>query len=645
MKPAASGPVADSPEVFPIGDHPQAGIGVSRPRDAKTAPKAIFVTLRKCLAMIPRGMRWKWALLAPLQVLTGITEAGAAAAVFALIKIIEDPVQMARIPIVSRIATAFPHASPERQILILTLLLAGYYLVKNLLAIEGQYLRHKVTGESIAVLKSTMLQRYLAAPYLFHLSRNSADVIWHTSSCVETICEDGMTAALAASSEILTTVAITCVLLFTAPKITLIAGALLLAVLAVFLHLTRHMAERLGRGRRDLERASLQTLQEALGGIKEIKALGREELFYRNFRDQQMQVMNLGYIGKTLENVTPLITETIFVCGALAVIALATGVGSARAGGLPLMALFGYAAFRIVPAANRISWQINRVRSAGSAVDSLYDDFILLTGADWGPRAEDKARGLVFNDRIVLEHLTFRFPNTQTHALYDICLTIKRGESIAIVGHTGAGKSTLVDLVVGLLRPSSGSILIDGVDLNDNLNSWRHCVGYVPQGIFLTDDSLRRNVALGIDDQSVDERRVVMAVQMAQLEHLVAGQPLGLDALLGERGVRLSGGERQRVGIARALYHDPDLLVFDEATSALDLQTETALNNAMEAFHGRRTLLVVAHRLSSVRRCDRVIFLANGRIKGCGSWDELIRGDPEFRLFTMAQEHVTPALG
>jgi ATP-binding cassette, subfamily B, bacterial PglK len=354
-------------------------------------------------------------------------------------------------------------------------------------------------------------------------------------------------------------------------------------------------------------------------------------------------VMNLGYIAKTLENITPLVTETIFVCGALAVIAVAAGVGRARAGGLPLMALFGYAAFRIVPAANRITWQINRVRSAGPAVDSLYDDYLLLTGSTWGQHQDDHGNGLVFHDRIVFDHVTYSFPNTRNPALNEVCLTISHGESVAIVGHTGAGKTTLVDLVVGLLRPSSGSILVDGVDLNDHLNSWRRWVGYVPQEIFLTDDSLRRNIALGIDDQGVDERRVVTAVQMAQLERLVAGLPRGLDSLLGERGARLSGGERQRVGIARALYHDPDLLVFDEATSALDLQTETALNAAMEALRGRKTLLVVAHRLSSVRRCDRVIFLVNGRIKGCGSYDELLDGDPEFRRFAMAQERVNPA--
>ncbi len=602
---------------------------------AESPPGAIFPTLRKCIAMMPIAMRWKWSLLAPVSVLTGIIEAGAAAAVFALLKVLNDPAEMTRIPIASRIVAALPHSSPEERMLAFTGLIAIYYLFKNLITMEGQYLRHKITGESIAALKSAMLKRYMAAPYSFHLGRNSAELIWNTNFCVEMICGEGMTAAVMASSEILTATAITGVLLYTAPEVTLIAGALLVAVLTLLLRLTHRMAERLGSGRRELDRASLQTLQEALGGIKEIKALGREELFHRTFRDQQWKVMNLGYIGKTLENIAPLITETIFVCGALAVIALVTGVEQVRSGGLPLLVLFGYAAFRIVPAANRITWQINRVRSAGPAVDSLYRDYLLLTGPDWQSDSNKNSSDLALRDRIELKHVTYIFPKTETPALRDVSLTIGCGESVGIVGPTGAGKTTLIDIVVGLLRPTSGRILIDGIDLNSDLNSWKRCVGYVPQTIFLTDESLRRNIALGIEDGDVKESDIERAVQMAQLERLIAALPSGLDTPVGERGVRLSGGERQRVGIARALYHNPDLLVFDEATSALDHLTEAALSEAMEILHGHKTLLVVSHRLSTVRRCDRVVFLSDGRVKACGTYNELVRCDAEFRRFAM----------
>ena len=612
-------------------------------RSTKSAHGSIVATLRKCFAMMPVSMRWKWTVLAPISVVTGIIEAGAAAAVFALLKIINDPTQMTRLPVASRIAAALPHSSLEQQVLVFTGLIALYYLFKNLILIEAQYLRHKIAGESIAALKSAMLKRYLGAPYPFHLSRNSADLIWNTNFCVEMVYGEAMTALVAASSEILTAAAITAVLLYTAPRLTLIAGALLVIVLATLLRVTRRMAERFGSGRHELDRASLQTLQEALGGIKEIKALGREEFFYRNFDDQQWKVMSLGYIGKTLENIAPLITETIFVCGALAVIALVTGVDPAHGVELPLLALFGYAAFRIVPAANRITWQINRVRSAAPSVDSLYDDYLLLADADWKPELADDGSGITLRDRIVFDHVMFSFPETETPALHDVCLTIGFGESIGIVGQTGAGKTTLIDLMVGLLRPTVGTIRIDGIDLGSHINSWKRHVGYVPQTIFLIDDCLRRNIALGIEDRDVDEKRLQMVVRMAQLEGLIAGLPRGLETPVGERGVRLSGGERQRIGIARALYHNPELLVFDEATSALDHLTETAVNEAIGALRGRKTLLVVAHRISSVRRCDRVVFLSNGRIKACGPYDDLVRSDEEFRRFATTQERALPA--
>ena len=253
---------------------------VRPPRTAtQRPPYAIVATLRKCIAMMPAAMRWKWALLAPVSVFTGIIEAGAAAAVFALIKIINDPAQMTRMPIAARIAAALPHSSPQRRVLAFIGLIAVYYLFKNLIVIAGQYLRHKITGESIAALKAAMLKRYLAAPYPFHLGRNSADLIWNTNFCVEMICGEGMTAAVVGSSEILTAAAITGVLLYTAPKVTLIAGTLLVLVLAVLLRLTRRMAERLGTGRHDLDRASLQTLQEALAVLKKSRRWAAKNCF------------------------------------------------------------------------------------------------------------------------------------------------------------------------------------------------------------------------------------------------------------------------------------------------------------------------------------------------------------------------------
>ena len=389
-------------------------------------------------------------------------------------------------------------------------------------------------------------------------------------------------------------------------------------------------------------RTSLQTLQEAFGAIKEVKALGREDSFYRSFGEKQLRLLELGYLGKTLETITPQVTETIFVCGALAVVALVTGTGQAGAQGPPLLALFAYAAFRIVPAANRVGWRINQIRSAAPSVESLYDDYLLVAGKDWEQAASER-QSAHFRESITFDRVSYTFAQADQSALQDINLAIRYGESIGIVGPTGAGKTTLVDLVIGLLRPTSGRILIDGRDLSGRLTAWKRNIGYVPQSIFLIDDTLRRNIALGIADSEIDESQVQAAIRMAQLERFVTELPMGLDTTVGERGIRLSGGERQRIGIARALYHDPDLLVFDEATSALDLATEDAIAEAIEALHGKKTLLVVAHRLSSVRRCDRLVLISEGRTRACCSYDELIRDYPEFLRTIRVADRIDPA--
>jgi ATP-binding cassette, subfamily B, bacterial PglK len=266
------------------------------------------------------------------------------------------------------------------------------------------------------------------------------------------------------------------------------------------------------------------------------------------------------------------------------------------------------------------------LRSGARAAGELYDDFVTLD-----PAADVNTRGgKTFTRTIALEHVSYQYPQTASPAVHDLSLTINRGESIGIVGPTGAGKSTLVDLVLGLLPPSSGRLLVDGTPVGAGV-IFRRRVGYVPQSLFLIDDNLRRNIALGVSDGEIDRARLDRVIAMAQLRAMVAALPDGIETDVGERGVRLSGGERQRIAIARALYHDPDFLVFDEATSSLDLATEAEVTRTIGELRGDRTMLVIAHRLTTVRQCDRIVFLRGGGIEAIGTFDELCRDSREFR--------------
>src|SRR6185503_12860823 len=276
------------------------------------------------------------------------------------------------------------------------------------------------------------------------------------------------------------------------------------------------------RGGHELQRELLQTLQNALGAIKKIKALGREGFFYRTYAEKQREALALGYLGVTLEAIPPVIVETVFVSGALLVVALLTLTSELPDNGLPLLGLYAYAGFRIIPMANRLTWRLNEIRASAPAVDALYDDHRLVTGESWDD-ATDDAPPVELREAILLEDVSYTYPGSATAALQDLTLTIRRGESIGFVGATGAGKSTLADVVMGLLPPSAGRVTVDGVELDAARGRmWRRHVGYVPQSIFLLDDTLARNVALGIPERDVDLDRVRRALRVAQLDALVA---------------------------------------------------------------------------------------------------------------------------
>jgi len=289
----------------------------------------------------------------------------------------------------------------------------------------------------------------------------------------------------------------------------------------------------------------------------------------------------------------------------------------------------------MIPMSNRIVQKFNEFLGGRAAVDDLYDDLELIR-REVAPDHEAHSESPAFKRELRVEGVSYTYPSAVRPALASVSFVLPAGGSVGIVGATGAGKSTLVDLVVGLLTPTEGRILADGVELVGRHRQWRRRVGYVPQTIFLLDETLRRNVALGIPDREIDDVAVARAIKMAQLDTLVASWPAGVATFLGERGIRLSGGERQRVGIARALYHDPELLVFDEATSALDNVTEAEVNRAIEALRGRKSLLVIAHRLSTVRPCDRLILLEAGRVVAEGAYDELLASSPQFRRMVEA---------
>jgi ABC-type multidrug transport system fused ATPase/permease subunit len=599
-------------------------------------------TVRKLNALLTPAQRRRWLLLAPLLCLTGVVETVATGLVFLLIKIASEPTFGLRAPGLGRILAYFPGAGGRGIVLGYGAFLAAFFVCRSLLLLVVKYVEARAVADTIAGLSARVLESYLAAPFAVHLRHSSSELAYDATSAVDRAVEQGMGSFVQIVAELLVSLGLAVFLIAMAPLVTLGTAFALVLMAGTALRVTKRSSRRWGRQREDLSRQAQKDVQQSLGGIRELKVLGRERSFLESFAALGRRLARMRQRHQTLMAVPRLAIETIFVCCVVLIMALAQTRHDGGSGIVPLLGLYAYAGFRMIPSANRLIFQVDVIRGAARAIAQLHEHLSEFGGGARLEASADEGRpALKFEQALVLDRVSFGYEGGHSAVLTEVSAVIRRGESVAVVGATGAGKSTLIDLVLGLLHPTSGRITVDGVDIQTARRAWQSRIGYVPQAAFLFEDSIRKNVALGIPLAEIDEERLREALRMAQLADFVATLPEGLDTLVGERGVRLSGGQRQRVAIARALYHQPEMLVFDEATAALDNQTEREVTRAIEGLKGRKTVLIIAHRLTTVRRCDSLLFLREGRVHAAGSFDRLLEDSPEFRAMAALSE---PAL-
>jgi len=458
-------------------------------------------------------------------------------------------------------------------------------------------------------LSRRLFAGYLGQPYTFHLQRNSAQLIRNTIRQVEQI-RAVLLVILTLGAEVFVLFGVSTLLLLVEPVGTLwVVGTLSLAAWG-FQQLTRDRLLRWGEARQLQDGLRIQHLQQGLGGAKDVKLLGREENFVAQYSKPNTETARIGYYQATLEKFPRLWFELLAVVGLAILVLVLIVQGESLETLLPTLGLFAAAAFRLLPSITRILSSLQNVRVTLPVIDNISAEFTLLGSVS--PSRD--YRPVIFQNTLTLNEVTFRYPATEVDALKEVSLSIARGSSVGFIGTTGAGKSTLVDVILGLLKPEAGVVQLDGLDIQGNLRGWQDQIGYVPQSIFLTDDTLRRNVAFGLFDEEIEESAVTRAIHAAQLDGFVNDLSDGLDTVVGERGVRLSGGQRQRIGIARALYHNPTVLVLDEATSSLDTDTERQVMAAVNSLRGDKTLLIVTHRVSTVEQCDRLFQIERGRL-------------------------------
>ena len=490
-------------------------------------------------------------------------------------------------------------------------------------------------------LSQKLFRQYLSQPYIYFLNRNSADLLKNIITEIDRCVIGVFAPALDIIVRSIITLFIVGLLIAIDPLLAFITLLVCGGSYALVYKIARRHLARSGKLAADSQGSRNKIVSEAFGGIKEIKLLGREENFLINFeprsRDFAMSLTN----SRTISELPKYALETIIFGGILLIMLYLLNVKENMEGVLPLLALYAFAGYRLMPALQRVFGGLTAVRYYLPVLEIIFTDINeKFQGEDVSVKHVPESQTLAFTDSLILENITYQYPNSDEDVIKNLNLTIKANTTIGFVGTTGSGKTTLVDIILGLLQIINGTYKIDGVEVDSgNIRNWQKNIGYVPQEIYLADDTVARNIAFGIPDNEIDQRAISRAAQTANIDEFVLqGLPHGYDTFLGERGVRLSGGQRQRIGIARSLYNDPKTLILDEATSALDSSTENAIMEALQHLYHEKTIIMIAHRITTVKECDTIYVMENGRIIASGKYDELIRSCSQFREMAKAPE-------
>ena len=493
------------------------------------------------------------------------------------------------------------------------------FVVKNIFLYFMNVVQLRFVYTNQFATSRRMMINFMKRPYEYYLGADTAVIQRNITSDVNNMY-GLILSCLQLTSEIIVFICLVAILLYSDAGMTMFIAGLLVVVLLVIKYVIKPVMKKAGEDNQDYYSGLYKWIDESVTGIKEIKIAAKENYFINGYAN-----CGAGYVNAVqkynLYNSTPrLLIETISIAGMIGYMLFVMKRGVSITDLLPQLTVLAAAAARLLPSANRINNYMTAIsyfepffmNVSDNLQTEIHDDKVSYDADRY--LQKNNVDKLPVTQKIELKNIVYQYPNTETPVLDDADMTIPVGKSVGIVGTSGAGKTTIVDVMLGLLQPKSGEILADGVEVRDHYQSWLKNIGYIPQTIFMLDSTIRKNVAFGYDDDDIDDSKVWQALKEAQLDEYVKGLPEGLDTKIGERGIRLSGGQRQRIGIARALMEDPEVLVLDEATSALDNETEAAIMDSINRLHGRKTLIIIAHRLQTIEKCDIVYRVKDGKV-------------------------------
>jgi ABC-type multidrug transport system fused ATPase/permease subunit len=480
-----------------------------------------------------------------------------------------------------------------------------------------------------------LVEGYLHQPYGWFLSRHSADLGKNILSEVEKVIYQAIVPMMALIAQGAAAAALLTLLILIDPKLALIVGLTLATAYALIFKATSGLLSRMGTERVTANQARFTAVSEAFGASKEVKVGGLEQAYIQRFSDPAQAYARHQATAQVISQLPRFALEAIAFGGMLLVVLYLMAQSGSFASALPIIALYAFAGYRLMPALQQVYGALTQLRFAGPALDALHADLMSLQPAHSNPSEDAIAlkQAITLKKAITLNQIQYHYPNAPQLALKNLSLTIPAKSTVGLVGATGSGKTTTVDLILGLLEAQKGTLAVDGQAITEhNRRTWQRAIGYVPQQIYLADDTVAANIAFGLKAKDIDQKAVERAAKIANLHDFVGNElPQQYQTTVGERGVRLSGGQRQRIGIARALYHHPQVLILDEATSALDNLTEHAVMEAVHNLGHEITIILIAHRLSTVKACDTIFLLERGELKAQGTFDELTQANERFR--------------
>lgn len=509
----------------------------------------------------------------------------------------------------------FHFQSTDQFLIALGGMICIVYILKNSYLTIMQNAMLKFSYKTRMQLATKLLSTYMAEPYTFHLNRNISELQrslqYDTGQFMQLI-----NASLQVLAEITVVICLGVYLFYTSPTISIVILGLVVVCVGFFTLLSRKYSRRIGKQNEAYNAQLYQWINQSLGGIKEVKVLNRELFFVDSYKDVYKKLIKGAKNNEMLATIPKYILETVCIVGMIIAVIVKLLWGRRDLTAFVVqMSAFAVASFRLLPSVGKINAYVNSIMYCRPALDLIYDDLKAIE--DYVPEEQEEVKDKVetwhLKEKIELQNISYTYDDADKEVLSNVELTIHKGETIALIGSSGAGKTTLADVFLGLLIPQKGHILVDGKNIYDHMDFWHHMLGYIPQSIYLSDDTIRNNVAFGIRDEDIDDAAVEEALKKAQLYDFVQTLDKGMNTFVGDRGVRLSGGQRQRIGIARALYYDPEILVLDEATSALDNETETAVMEAIESLKGLKTMVIIAHRLTTIRNADQIYEVTEGQ--------------------------------